>query len=153
MKLVTLSPPGRPARGASAVGNPTRHAMISRVTTGPEGELEAARDAADRVVEDLRCELAAIGESTEASPDDEHDAEGSTVGYERARVAALLSAAEASLARIEAAIVRRREDDYGRCAVCGRTIPPERLAVLPWVDRCAGCAAGGRRSPLSRGRT
>jgi DnaK suppressor protein len=126
--------------------------MISCVTNGPGGELEAARDAAKQVVEDLRCELAAIGESTEASPDDEHDAEGSTVGYERARVGALLDSAEARLARIEAAIVRRGEGGYGRCAVCGRAIPAERLAVLPGVDRCAGCAAGGGRSPLSRRR-
>lgn len=108
--------------------------------TAPDDELASARDAAARVVDDLRGELAAIGESTDARPDDEHDAEGSTVGYERARVAALLRAAERVLAQLDDAIRRRRDGHYGRCAACGEEIAAERLLALPGVDRCTDCA-------------
>ncbi len=104
-------------------------------------ELAAARVDAARVVEDLEQELAAIGESTDAGPDDEHDAEGSTVGFERARVTALLSVARAALARLDAALVRVREGSYGRCSACGGEIPFERLQALPGVAVCARCAA------------
>lgn len=107
-------------------------------------ELAEARGDAARVVEDLRAELTAIGESTQAGPDDEHDAEGSTVGYERARVAALLRAAEATLDRLDDALERRREGRYGRCVACGKAIVAERLRALPGIDRCTDCARVGR---------
>ncbi len=103
--------------------------------------LERARSDAGRLVQDLRAELAAIGESTEASPDDEHDAEGSTVGYERARVGGLLERAERALADIHAALERLDGGAYGTCAGCGRPIHPERLAALPTTTRCTHCAA------------
>lgn len=103
--------------------------------------LERARDDAGRLVQDLRAELAAIGESTEASPDDEHDAEGSTVGYERARVGGLLERAERALTDIHAALERLDGGVYGTCAGCGRPIHPERLAALPTTTRCTHCAA------------
>lgn len=111
--------------------------------------LERARDDAARLAQDLRAELDAIGESTEASPDDEHDAEGSTVGYERARVAGLLERAERALADTHAALERLHEGVYGTCAGCGRPIPAERLAALPTTTRCTGCAA----EPPARGWT
>jgi len=124
---------------------------------GPDGGLaaariEAVRDEAVRVAEDLRAELAAIGESTEARPDDEHDAEGSTVGYERARVAALLAVAETSLRQLDDALGRLREGDYGRCTRCGGEIAPERLRALPGAAYCAACARTPARPPWRRRR-
>ncbi|HTX62872.1 MAG TPA: TraR/DksA C4-type zinc finger protein [Acidimicrobiales bacterium] len=110
------------------------------MTGQPRDELASAYDTARRVVDDLRRELAAVGESTDAGPDDEHDAEGSTVGFERARVTALLDAAERSLARLEGAIERCREGRYGRCAACDDEIATERLHALPGTDRCGKCA-------------
>jgi DnaK suppressor protein len=110
------------------------------VTLGGRDGLARARAEAGRVVEDLRSELAAIAESTEAGPDDEHDAEGSTVGFERARVTALLRAAEASLARLDGALERRRLGRYGRCERCGEAIAPERLLAVPGTACCGACA-------------
>ena len=114
---------------------------------GPEASLlqtlERARMDAARLAEDLRAELAAIGESTEATPDDEHDAEGSTVGYERARVTGLLDRSERTIADIDAAVARVEAGTYGTCEACGSTIPAERLAALPTTARCAACATGG----------
>lgn len=42
--------------------------------------------------------------------------------------------------RIEAALARVEEDDYGWCVECGEVIEPARLALDPAVPRCAGCA-------------
>ena len=68
-----------------------------------EARLGAERDRTDALIIDLKLELAAIAESTAAGPDDEHDAEGSTVAYERARVQALLALAERRAGQLEEA--------------------------------------------------
>ncbi|HWD53326.1 MAG TPA: hypothetical protein VG412_13070, partial [Acidimicrobiales bacterium] len=52
----------------------------------PIAALHARLSRVVRLRADLEAELEAIGESTASVPDDEHDPEGSTVGYERARV-------------------------------------------------------------------
>ncbi len=43
---------------------------------------------------------------------------------------------------LQAALDRLREGRYGRCAVCGRAIEPERLELVPEAPTCAGCARG-----------
>jgi len=42
--------------------------------------------------------------------------------------------------RIDAALARVDEDDYGWCVECGEVIEPARLALDPAVPRCAACA-------------
>lgn len=102
--------------------------------------LEAARREAAAVADDLSRELAAIAGSTAASPDDEHDPEGSTIGHERARVRGLLAAAHETLARLDRAIGRAREGRAAFCERCGAAIDSERLRALPGTPRCAPCA-------------
>jgi DnaK suppressor protein len=92
---------------------------------------------------DLTMQLAAIAESTALAPDDEHDAEGPTIGYERARLRALLDRAETEASDVELARARLEAGRYGICEACGRPIPPERLEALPATTRCIACA--GRR--------
>jgi RNA polymerase-binding transcription factor DksA len=113
--------------------------------------LVAERDAARRLVDDLRSELEGIITAQEAAPpDDEHDVEGSSVGFERARVTALLDHAEARLAALAEAIGRAEAGaDVGRCEVCGGPIGEERLAAVPTTRRCVGCSA----APPTRGFT
>jgi DnaK suppressor protein len=96
------------------------------------------------VVADLESELEGIAASTAEGPDDEHDAEGSTVGYERARVNALLAAARRRLAELES--VPAGAGGRRHCVGCGQPILAERLAALPATSRCVRCAAdaGGR---------
>jgi RNA polymerase-binding transcription factor DksA len=95
---------------------------------------------------DLRSELEAIvALSMTETPDDEHDSEGSTVGFERARVSALLAHAEQQLADLDAAVVRLEGGTYGRCEQCGKPIGAERLEALPTAATCVTCAA--RRAP------
>jgi RNA polymerase-binding transcription factor len=103
------------------------------------------------VIADLESELSGIAESTAAGPDDEHDAEGSTVGYERARVGALLAAARRRLAELDG-LAATGAGGYRRCGECGQSIPAQRLALLPTTSICVSCAADAARprNPLNR---
>ena len=47
------------------------------------------------------------------------------------------------IVRLEAALRRVAEDEYGYCAECGEEIAPKRLDVDPAATHCVGCA--GRR--------
>ena len=107
-------------------------------------EARLRREHADgaRAVVDLETELAGIVEQQVAvAPDDEHDAEGATIGFERARVAALLAHARAALAELEEAQSRLTAGTYGRCSTCGGTIGEERLAARPTASTCVRCAS------------
>ena len=52
---------------------------------------------------------------------------------------------EAELTRIEGAMVRIAEGEYGACVSCGEDIPARRLALDPTLALCVDCAesAGG----------
>lgn len=106
--------------------------------------------AAERV-RDLESELDDLEASTAESPDDEHDPEGATIGFERARVTGLLERARAELDALHRAADRAEGGAYGRCAVCGQPIPAERLEALPATERCVTCAAATDRPPGAAG--
>ncbi len=103
--------------------------------------LERSRAKILALVADLERDLAAIAESTSDGPDDEHDAEGSTVGYERARVSALLDRASRAAAELSAGLERLEAGKFGRCERCGGEINPSRLEALPAARLCIACAA------------
>ncbi len=44
------------------------------------------------------------------------------------------------LKRIEAALLRLEDGEYGYCAQCGEDIPVKRLEVDPATERCVTCA-------------
>lgn len=44
------------------------------------------------------------------------------------------------LRRIDAALQRLADGEYGDCVVCGEDIPPKRLEIDPTVARCVDCA-------------
>jgi len=99
----------------------------------------------------LVAELASIVEaSDQANLDDEHDPEGATVGYERARLASLLDEARIHLARIEQVAARLGDGTYGVCDRCGNPIAFERLAAHPVAVTCVACQERKARSPLHR---
>jgi len=58
---------------------------------------------------------------------------------------------KAELARIEAALARLDEGDYGLCTVCGEAIAAGRLGADPAVEQCIRCATlaeqGGKGTP------
>jgi DnaK suppressor protein len=45
----------------------------------------------------------------------------------------------ARLRRIEAALERIEQGEYGICAGCEEAIPPKRLEALPWAVYCVKC--------------
>jgi DnaK suppressor protein len=99
----------------------------------------------------LEGELAAIVESAALTPpDDEHDPEGATVGFERALVTDLLVQAREDLADVLAAVDRLEKNSYGDCGRCGRPIGQERLAARPAATTCFGCAQARAAATSSR---
>jgi RNA polymerase-binding transcription factor DksA len=110
-------------------------------------ELATEREQVVAQVTDLTAELDAIvALSMTETPDDEHDAEGSTIGFERARVSALLAHAKQRLADLDAALQRLQSGAYGVCGRCGQPIGSERLEALPTTVTCIRCAGFGRPS-------
>ncbi len=45
----------------------------------------------------------------------------------------------AALVRIEAALARLREDEFGYCTICGDEIAEKRLELDPTVSACTSC--------------
>jgi RNA polymerase-binding transcription factor DksA len=89
----------------------------------------------------LEAELADIMASTElVATDDEHDPEGATIAFERARVDALLSQARDHLIAISRAEMRLAAGTYGTCERCGGPIGDARLEARPTAATCITCA-------------
>ncbi|WP_448071371.1 TraR/DksA family transcriptional regulator [Georgenia yuyongxinii] len=116
---------------AEAFDAPTVRARLEEVRAAAQGRLAALDRSFDDVV------TAAEGANT----DDEHDPEGSTIGFERAQVTALAEQARQGLADAAAALARLDAGTYGRCTGCGQDIPAARLAVRPTATMCVECAA------------
>jgi DnaK suppressor protein len=81
-----------------------------------------------------------VERSSDASRDDEHDPEGATIAFERAQIAALLSAVEHELIDVDRAVERVRSGIHDRCDSCGGEIPAERLRARPTTRTCVHCA-------------
>jgi DnaK suppressor protein len=92
----------------------------------------------DTLAHDLAGVVAA---ASDVATDDEHDPEGATIAYERARTAALVDQAAAHLADIDLALARLDDGSYGVCESCGSRIAVERLTARPVARTCISCAA------------
>jgi len=89
----------------------------------------------------LEAERAAMVEQVVLDPpDDEHDPEGATVGFEHARTRALRDEAVARLAELDAALQRVDRGTFGTCERCGDAIPDARLLARPTARTCVPCA-------------
>src|SRR5580692_7617577 len=80
-----------------------------------------------------------VAATADANVDDEHDPEGSTIAFERARASTLLSQGRAYLEELELARHRVEDGTYGICERCGSAIPPERLRARPVARTCIQC--------------
>ncbi len=58
----------------------------------------------------------------------------------QAMAKAVDSRRQGRLRRIEAALRRLEDGEYGICAECGEDIPARRLAIDPTLARCVDCA-------------
>ena len=58
------------------------------------------------------------------------------------------SEAEQEIAKINRALIRMDEGEYGYCADCAQAINPQRLKARPYSTRCLSCAeAAESRQP------
>ena len=95
----------------------------------------------------LKAELVALSESAD---DDRKPVEldqqsvGRLSRMDSLQVQAMAKAADARRAqeirRIDAALQRLEEGDYGWCVECGESIEVKRLEIDPAAPRCSGCA-------------
>ena len=67
---------------------------------------------------------------------DNHMGDTATETFDRELDYTLEENAEAVLGAIDAALGRIDSGSYGKCRVCGREIPEERLEARPWTDLC-----------------
>jgi DnaK suppressor protein len=65
--------------------------------------------------------------------------EGTSIAIERFADVAIHDQILGQIDAIDAALTRISEGTYGRCTVCARTIPGERLDAIPWAATCVAC--------------
>jgi len=82
-----------------------------------------------------------VAAASDVATDDEHDPEGSTIAYERSKVAALVAQADAHLDDIRRALERLDAGTYGICERCSADIAEARLEARPVVRTCIDCAS------------
>ena len=125
---------------------------VARAPAGPEdrdgerqwfhGVIETDRAATEARVRALRSEIDGIVAAVaNANTDDEHDPEGATIAFERARATALLEDALSHLADLDRAEGRLAAGTHAACEQCGGPIAEDRLAARPASVTCIGCAA------------
>lgn len=66
-------------------------------------------------------------------------ADSAQVTAERSELLSLVEGLQQTHAEIVAALGRIADGTYGRCARCGREIPPERLEARPRATLCFNC--------------
>ena len=101
-------------------------------------ELELARDRLNRTIEHHDIGTASLEEETGEllSAADNHLADAATETYERELDEGLEEDARGQLRQIEKALERIESGEYGRCEICGKEIPVERLEAVPWTTLC-----------------
>ncbi len=110
--------------------------------------LHSERQSALDRVRTMTIELEGLaGDSDDANGDDEHDPEGSTLAYERARVGALLAESESHLRDVDRALAKVATGSYSACERCGVTISADRLEAVPATRTCFTCATARLPGP------
>ena len=102
-------------------------------------ELEQARDRLVKTIEHHDIGSASLTEETGellSGSADNHLADTATETYEREMDEGLEEDAREQLRQIEKALARIESGDYGRCEVCGKEIPLERLEATPSTTLC-----------------
>jgi len=109
--------------------------------SGVSAVLEAERSETLSRIAALNQELDDIMSAGHENGDDEHDPEGATIAFERARTISLLQEARTHLSDIEDARQRVDSGTYGSCERCQADISPPRLAARPSSRTCITCAS------------
>jgi DnaK suppressor protein len=100
-------------------------------------ELESERVRLTEALESVNHHASLADETGDLStgPGD-HLADNATETFMRELDGGLEENAERILGEIDAALARIETGTYGRCTVCGREIPTERLEAVPYATLC-----------------
>ena len=101
-------------------------------------ELELVRERIVKTIEHHDIGTASLEEETGEllSAADNHLADAATETYERELDEGLEEDAREQLHQVEKALARIESGEYGRCEICGKEIPVERLEAVPWTTLC-----------------
>lgn len=77
---------------------------------------------------------------SELSSYDNHPADIGDETFERSKDLALRENAHLEMERIDEALQAIQKGTYGTCAICGKNIANDRLAVMPEAVTCAACS-------------
>ena len=101
-------------------------------------ELEQVRERLNKTIEHHDIGTASLEEETGEllSAADNHLADAATDTYERELDEGLEEDARDQLHQVEKALARIESGEYGRCEICGKEIPVERLEAVPWTTLC-----------------
>lgn len=106
-----------------------------------ESVLGAERADLEHSVEQTRAELDDVRDGrADASADDEHDPEGSTLSSEWSRIEGIWNGLRARLEENTQAMARLTGGTYGLCTRCACKIGAERLTARPSAALCIDCA-------------
>ena len=105
---------------------------VTRPSADPVRAALEARRAELR--EELGTAIEAPGQMTYGS-----QAAAASQVFAQQRDLALRDKASRDLAMVDGALARLEMGTYGRCVVCGQPVDPDRLAALPWAERCIAC--------------
>jgi RNA polymerase-binding transcription factor DksA len=139
---------GEEETGATATGYPGGRRRLARMETDlARQRLMEEKDRLDGV----RSTFDGEGDQSEAeslgelSSYDQHQADVGTETFEREKDLSILEQVEAELADVEHALRRLDDGTYGRCEVCGKAIPDERLEAMPATRLCVAHQAEAER--------
>ncbi len=102
-------------------------------------ELKAARQRAIVEIERLKEDLQAEIEPASAT-DDDAAADAAADVYERSKIISLIQNRQDKIRLLDSAIKAAEAGTYGICEMCGATISPERLEIVPETTLCVSCA-------------
>jgi DnaK suppressor protein len=98
--------------------------------------LEAQISDYEREIEEAR-----MTESSSDRSPDPGNAEASSMKLEYAKELSIEQNTIDLLGKVERALLRVEAGEYGLCESCGKSIPIERLDILPYSTLCVDCAA------------
>jgi RNA polymerase-binding protein DksA len=108
--------------------------------------LDAEKIQLEELVADYERELAEarLTESSSDRSPDPGNAEASSMKLEYAKELSIEQNTLDLLKKVNHALDRIEQGEYGICETCGKSIPIERLDVLPYSTQCVECASKSR---------
>lgn len=107
-----------------------------------KAQLVSERDRLERVIADHERELeeARMTETSAERSPDPGSAEAGSMNFEYEKELSLGQNTVDLLRKVERALTRVNDGNYGICESCGLPIPVARLEVLPYSSECVSCA-------------